>query len=303
MIRPASQRPYTKPALSPDDLLKHLVSRGLQVEDGIFALATLERVDYYRLLGYLRSFQHRGEDGIRRFRPGTALEDVVALYEFDRKLRLLSMDAAERIEVFLRASIVSEVAVPLGPHFYLDSRHFQGYDRWSDFHQAVYDERERSPVLRHYFRTYTDPPMPPIWSAMEAVSFGTLSHLYSNLAEPIQRSIARRFDFPVEVLVSWFRSTTMLRNLSAHHARLWNTRIGADKPMKAKKIRSEFAEGTNTFFARAVAVVALLEQTRRDLSWKPRLRSLMDEHPFVDETLMGFPPGWRQRGFWQRLSE
>lgn len=268
------------------------------IGDGVEALSILERIDYYRLLGYMRSFQEKGADGVRRFRHGTTLEDVVALYEFDRKLRLLCMDAAERIEVALRATIVSEVAVVHGPHFYLDSKLFRSIDGWSAFNQAVREEKGRSPALRHYFANYDTPPMPPIWAAMEAVSFGTLSHLYSNLSAPIQKAVARRFNYDEVVLLSWFRSTTMLRNVSAHHARLWNTRNGVDKPMRAKRIKDEFGNSMNTFFARAVPVVALFEEIGHDRGWKMRLRELVDAHPFADESQMGFPEGWRERAFW-----
>lgn len=291
-------RIYEKPPLRPPKLLEHLVSRGLAITDGPQALAVLERIDYYRLLGYMRSFQGPGDDGVRRFREGTTLEDIVALYEFDRKLRLLCMDAAERLEVALRAAIVSEVAVKLGPFFYLDSHHFTSTDGWSSFNQSVRDERERSPALRHYYSTYRAPPMPPIWSAMEAVSFGTLSHLYSNLVPPIRKSIASRFNYDEMIVLSWFRSTTMLRNAAAHHARVWNARNGVDKPMRAKRIRDEFGSSMNTFFARAVAIVALFEEIGHDRYWKTRLRELIDSPPFVDETLMGFPDGWRAREFW-----
>lgn len=299
MSTPARLRSYTKPPLKPQALLQHLVDRGLAIADGIEALAILERIDYYRLLGYMRSFQEPDEHGIRRFREGTTLEDVLALYEFDRKLRLLCMDAAERLEVALRAAIISEVAVTHGAHFYLDSRHFTSIEGWNAFNRAVAEEKERSPALRHYFGTYDDPPMPPIWSAMEAVTFGTMSHLYSNLADPIRKAIARRFNYDEKVVLSWFRSTTMLRNLSAHHARLWNTRNGVDKPMRAKRVREELGAGMNTFYARAVAVAALFEEIGHDLGWKLRLRDLLDAHPFVDESQMGFPEGWRERPFWK----
>jgi abortive infection bacteriophage resistance protein len=141
--------------------------------------------------------------------------------------------------------------------------------------------------------------MPPIWSAMEAVSFGTLSHLYSNLNPPLQKAIAKRFNYPENVVLSWFRSTTLLRNASAHHARLWNTRNGVDKPMRARKVKDEFGESMNTFFARAVAIVALFEELGHDRGWKMRLRELIDTHPFVDESQMGFPEGWRDRSFWK----
>jgi abortive infection bacteriophage resistance protein len=235
-------RIYTKPALTPAGLLQHVVSRGLKVTDGIEALATLERIDYYRLLGYMRTYQAQNAVGVRVFRPGTTFDDVIALYEFDRKLRLLSLDAAERLEVALRAAIVSEVAVAFGPHFYLDSRHFTSPAGWQSFNEAVHDEKSRSSVLRFYVTSYDSPPVPPIWAAMEAVSFGTLSHLYSNLQTSIRKAIATRFGYDEQIVLSWFRSATLVRNLSAHHARLWNSRNGVDKPRRARKVREQFGD-------------------------------------------------------------
>lgn len=246
----------------------------------------------------MRSFQERGSDKVRRFRPGTTFDDVIALYEFDRKLRLLSLDAVERLEVALRAAIVSEVAVPLGGHFYLDSQYFATIEGWKSFNEAVNAERSRSAVLRFYFSNYNSPPMPPIWVAMEAVTFGTLSHLYSNLQTGIRKSIAKRFGYDETVALSWFRSATLVRNLAAHHARLWNSRNGVDKPKRARKVRAEFGDSMNTYFARAVAIVALFQEIGHDCEWKFRLRELIDAYSFVDEKQMGFPDGWRERAFW-----
>jgi abortive infection bacteriophage resistance protein len=111
---PPVKRVYAKPALTPADLLAHLVARGLVVPHPIDALHALEYVGYYRLLIYMRPLQVEDPAGVRRFVAGTTFEDVFALYNFDRELRLLCLDAVERIEVALRAAIVSQVAVPAG---------------------------------------------------------------------------------------------------------------------------------------------------------------------------------------------
>lgn len=97
----------------------------------------LERVDYYRLLNYMRPLQVTDASGVRRFRAGTTMHDVVALYEFDRRLRLLCMDAVERIEVALRAAIVCEVAVAEGPDFYTRRGYFTSADACEGFKREV----------------------------------------------------------------------------------------------------------------------------------------------------------------------
>jgi hypothetical protein len=47
----------------------------------------------------------------KTFVAGATFADIVTLYNFDRELRVLCLDAIERIEVALRASIVNGLAV------------------------------------------------------------------------------------------------------------------------------------------------------------------------------------------------
>jgi abortive infection bacteriophage resistance protein len=267
--------------------------------DGIAALRVLERVDYYRLLGYMRAFQSPDPlSGVRHFLPDTTLHDVLAHYEFDRKLRLLCMDAVERIEVSLRAAIVSEIAVAEGAHFYLDPRYFKHQYGCDKFQEEIRKEEGRSRAIRHYKARYSTPAMPPIWVAMEAVTFGTVSHLFSNLRRPYRRRIASQFTYDEHVLQSWFRSVNGVRNLAAHHGRLWNAPLQVDQPQPGNPFGAEFNPQPSTFFDRAVVIVALLRVIEPGSDWKPRLIRLLDTHPFVDHRAMGFPQGWRDRPFW-----
>lgn len=259
----------------------------------------LERVDYYRLLSYMRPLQVTDPSGVRRFVPGTTMDDVVALYEFDRKLRLLCMDAVERIEVALRAAIVSEVAVAEGPDFYTRRGCFTSADACERFKREVLNERARNPALRHYFATYCSPAMPPIWVAMEAVTFGALSQLFSNLARPYRIRIARRFQVNEHVLASWFRAVNSVRNICAHHARLWNAMLHVNKPMAGREFAAEFTPATDMFFDRAVVIALLLDRVAPSSGWKASLKALIDASPHVDPAKMGFPAGWQERVLWR----
>jgi abortive infection bacteriophage resistance protein len=71
-----------------------LQSRGLEIEDIGAAIAYLRHVGYYRLSGYALPFQTGGTRSDRHsFRPGTSFNTILERYVFDRKLRLLVMDA------------------------------------------------------------------------------------------------------------------------------------------------------------------------------------------------------------------
>jgi abortive infection bacteriophage resistance protein len=262
------------------------------------ARRVLGRVDYYRLLSYMRALQVRDESGVRMFVPGTTMDDVVALYEFDRSLRLLCMDAVERIEVALRAAIVSEIAVSDGACFYTRRSYFVSDAACERFKAAVMEERERNPAIRHYLATYSAPGHPPIWVAMEAVTFGALSQFFSNLARPYRIRIARRFQLNERVLASWFRALNGLRNLCAHHGRVWNASLHINKPMAGHQFVAEFSADTDTFFDRAVVIVLLLDRVTPHCGWKEALKTLIAGSPHVDAARMGFPRDWWHRQLW-----
>lgn len=81
------------------------------------------------------------------FREGTAFDDVLDLYVFDRALRLLVMDALERVEVAVRAAMTDHMSATYAdPHWYVDARHFGDRGKHSGLLQIVRgtcDERLR----------------------------------------------------------------------------------------------------------------------------------------------------------------
>lgn len=292
-MAPRPTTAYTKPALPPAALLAHLQRRGLSVGDPIRALGALEHVGYYRLLIYMRPLQQLPA---KTFLPGTTFEAVLDLYHFDRELRLLCLDAIERIEVALRAAIVSQVAVTHGPHFYLDPQHFERLDGFVEFFQTA--TRAKYLGIQHYRDHYGAPDLAPIWTIMEAITFGALSRLYSGLVIRHRKAISGRFGFDEKILVSWFRSMNMLRNMCAHHNRLWNFHMLVDQPMAAKRFKMEMIR-TDRFYARAVVLIALLAHVAPGSAWKQRLVNLIDRSPAVPVSAMGFPADWRNRTFWR----
>ena len=88
----------------------------MTIGDHALAEHCLQHISYYRLSAYWLPFENpKGQAG-PRFRPGTTFEDVMALYDFDRRLRLLVLDAIERIEVAVRGSWAYQLAMLGGAH-------------------------------------------------------------------------------------------------------------------------------------------------------------------------------------------
>ena len=116
---------YNKPYRTVAEQVSLLISRGLEIPNVSSATACLERIGYYRLSGYWYPFRrsHISTNPVtgqlllhpttgRRyvvveddFRPGTTFQSVMDLYVFDKRLRLIFLDAIERVEVALRVDI------------------------------------------------------------------------------------------------------------------------------------------------------------------------------------------------------
>ncbi len=131
---------YTKPALTFEQQLDLLQQRGLTVADPDRALHWLRHISYYRLSAYCLPFK----DG-NAFRPGTSFDDIAGLYIFDRKLRLLVLDAIERIEVAIKTAITYEIAHAYGPFRHAAYGNFApefGHARFMDELEA---EERRAP--------------------------------------------------------------------------------------------------------------------------------------------------------------
>lgn len=288
------KRKFTKPALSALDLISFVESKGLQVADHPYAERCLTYVGYYRLKIYMRPF----ENASKRFVSGTTFEQIVEVYDFDRKLRLLCLDAIERVEVALRSHLINVMGALGGPHFYTDSSYFEGTSASQVIQKICRDGDHLS--IKHYKATYSRPATPPIWCLTEASTFGQVSRIYADLAKQHRKEIAKGFGFDESICVSWFRTLSALRNTCAHHGRLWNAEMHVNAPKKAKRYASDLVDNTRCY-SRLVLLRALLKEIDPNggHGWLPDLIVLMDGRPAsVNLAAMGFPMDWKTRPIW-----
>jgi abortive infection bacteriophage resistance protein len=288
---------YQKPALTYDQQYDLLTARGLAIADRHRAMSWLRRVSYYRLSAYLLPFK-TGE----AFNDGSTFDDVAGLYIFDRKLRLIMMDAIERFEVSLRTSLTYEISHRYGPFGYADATNF--HPRFN--HAALMKElaatesKSQETFLGHYRSKYTSEALLPLWMASELLSFGWLSRIYSASHPSIKRTIARRLDIHDSQLSSWLHSLTYIRNVCAHHMRLWNREL-AVKPSLPHKCAAWPYEvpSTDRMYCMLVIAMHCMSRIAPRCGWRRRLLALFDEHPKVDLSAMRIPKDWRDRSPWK----
>lgn len=140
-----TKHPYTKPSKTYAEQVEILRSRGMIIDDVLKAELALRHLNYYRLCGYWLPFEtENNASSLHIFKNGTRFEDVLAVYTFDRKLRLLLMDAVERIEISVRAQWAYSVAQKYGSHAHLHSGYAYNQQRWTEHLEKLRDEVNRS---------------------------------------------------------------------------------------------------------------------------------------------------------------
>lgn len=285
-----------------------MIDRGLIVDDEEVAKHYIEKIGYYRLSGYALPFQQGGSNADRHlFGDSITFDMILGRYIFDRKLRLLLMDSIERVEVSIRSALSNSIAQKHTPHWYTNAALFDpSYDhpglirelkRQIGHNANTPDRIDRQDIfIRHYYETYDDPELPPSWMVFESISFGVISKLFEGLYKSETTDICLGFKVNHDVLSSWLHTISYIRNLCAHHSRLWNKTLTI-KPKIAKRHKEKF-NGNSKIYAALVVIQIMLEEVAPDNTWAERLCALIDEHPEVPINNMGFPNKWREREFW-----
>jgi len=240
------------------------------------------------------------------------------------------MTALERLEVAIRAIISNHMASTHGAHWYLERSRFKDNYRHHELINTLQtqlnrerqkfsrecqhikkssacperqarqiDGRKRDNYLRFYAETYDKPALPPSWAMTEELSLGRISHLYSGLARDRDRKqIAHYFDLPQNVLGSWLHTLTFVRNICAHHARLWNREL-AVPPRWHEKLPKP--DGTNRtqpprrYITIAAMLCYLCKQIAPDSGWLAKLVDLTGEYPSIPHVHMGFMHDWQDQ--------
>lgn len=303
---------YIKTAFSYEQHVQQWQERGLEISDQDKAIHYLSVINYYRLSAYTLPFQV--EEPEHHFKDEIKFEDVLDLYVFDRELRLLVMDAVERIEVAIRSHLNNHMSLNYGTHWYLDESHFIKTFAHKELLADIekHCQRKKEIFIKHYMGKYCEPRLPPGWAVIEILTFGQLSTMYDCLQNAKdQKAIAKNFNTHAELLRSWMQSISYLRNICAHHSRLWNRELG-NKP-KIPKDNSNWivypvtvADPNIKPSTRMYVLLAIVEYLLREINpgsnWHERLFDLMNKYPNVSKTHMGMPDNWYEDPFW-RLEE
>ena len=296
--------PFQKPYRSAHDLVKLLQSRGLTISDTAKAESYLEYIGYYRLSAYMYPLLQMPKE-LHRYKPHSSFSQVMMLYRFDKKLRLLIFNEIEKIEVAVRSAIVNIGSEMTGNPFWMtDSSNFidtQKFHRTMDLIDAEL-HHSREDFIVHFKQTYSDA-YPPAWILAEVLPFGVITNIYSNLKTArIKKSIARRFGLQMAPFESWLTIVTLTRNSCCHHARVWNKQ-NTIRPMIPNHMIGNWitlpTDALRIYFNLCI-IKYFLNIISPSNDMKAKLDTLLVSYPDIDTAAMGFPRDWEREPLWQQ---
>jgi abortive infection bacteriophage resistance protein len=315
---------YIKPHLAFADQVSLLKSRGMIVEDEAEAEHLLSVIGYYRLSGYWYSYRRQLNATQRDdlFVEGTSFQQVVRLYDADRKLKLHVLDAIERIEIAVRVMIGYTLG-RRGAYAHLSPGNLDGqftraagrqsstYNRWLNKVLAA-QARSSEDFVLHFQRKYDG--RLPVWVVTEILDFGSMSYLFKGLKAADRNEIAGRLRILDQrgtgnggALANWLRVLNYVRNVCAHHSRLWNRNL-ADQIAPSHlgsipDLRHLTRRRVSHFriYSTLCIIAFLLDGVGHGRDWVAQVRRLMTaEIPACGRGLheLGFPADWSAHRPW-----
>ena len=305
--------PYNKPALTYPQQLQQLKDRGLNVENDSKALHLLENLSYYRLSAYWYPMLSSPKNA-HQFKPNSSFNRSFKLYCFDREFRKLISLEIEKIEVSIRAKMVYILSHNYGPFWYSNASLFSNANSHNRSVRKLTNERNRSDeeFIKSFSRKYSDP-LPPSWMILEISSLGNLSSLYKNL-KPIRekRDIANYYGLDDSTFESWLHTITYVRNVCAHHSRLWNKRMSIQPRIPLSPTNSfinihslpnpnpagnPWRINDRSYFILTM-ILYFLNTINPNHTFKQKLNKLFKKYPYVDKKALGFPENWESEPIW-----
>ena len=293
--------PYNKSHLSISDQIVKLQSRGMLFTDMVNAVHCLTHMNYYRLTAYWLPYEQ--DHATHAFQTGTSFEEVLKYYVFDRELRVLVLNAIERVEVSVRTQMAYILSNAYGSHPHMKPEVFKCPVRYAQNLNKLKGEFDRSnEIFSDHFKNKYQEKLPPVWAAVELMTLGQISHWYSNIKQRSDRNaIARVYDLDEKILASYLHNLTIIRNICAHHGRLWNKRFTFS--VKIPQRPTNFAASINSgnkksLYNLLVFLKHMIEIANPDDVWGDKLKKIIDTNN-INISTMGFPVNWKTLPIWQ----
>lgn len=169
-------------------------------------------------------------------------------------------------------------------------------------------KRSKEDFIKHLESKYQET-LPPIWAVVELMTIGQLSRWFSNIkARQDRKDITKIYDIDENIMVSFCEHLSLVRNIAAHHSRLWNRDITKKMRLPNKgpndllnslwKLDNLNDRRLKKLYNTLTMTLYLMNTITPGHHWKEGFKRLVKTHS-IDTTKMGFPSNWKSRPLWQ----
>ena len=264
----------------------------------------LMNIGYHRISAYIYPF-YKSPKSASQLKEGTTFEQVLTLYRFDKKLRILLFNEIEKIEVAIRSVLANIGCQELGDKYWETKAEYVANAEKFNQTLAVMEKELASSkedyiedCRRNYVESY-----PPAWMVTEVLSFGNLNYIYSNIASnKLMKRIAGYFGLKPQVFTSWLTVLANLRNMCCHHARVWNRdfMLNPAEPRKMSNIWIDTSRiDKKRIFYRLCIIRYLLASVSPNNNFNEKITGLLTCFPSIDIAAMGFCKNWEDENLWK----
>lgn len=306
---------HTKPYKSPNTLLNKLISEGLNIPDISFAENIIYTHNYFRLKAYFVPFMD--ENGI--FKPNTNFNNIYELYLADQQIRDFLFPLIAILEVRIRAVIDNEITRSTNdPFWHLNPDNFKNFDsikRVLDKAEQRFSTGKQEFAIHHMTKYYTSKSfnykrLPPFWVISEIFTIENLLTVSNNinrnkftiLGGNSLNNCATQFGFTsYDTLMTHLKCILAMRNISAHHSRIWNRNLQAPGAINKNIHKSLKPSSNNRLYSNIVMLRIMCKKQGINDGIGPFFADLIASQPTLDKQKqsMGFPDFWEMDPIWK----
>jgi abortive infection bacteriophage resistance protein len=299
---------YSKAATTIAYQITQLKARGMIFKDEKYAEMVLSHISYYRLVGYWWPMQQDPKtDHI--FKPNSRFEAVVDLYNFDSELRTLLFDVIEQIEIAFRSKMMYQLSHEYDPWWFENPANFHDSAHHAQSLKTIKSDLGRTKeifISEHYTKYNSDTRNPPCWKTLEVISLGTLSKLYGNLCKTCISKDVIAAEFGVAnhtYLHSWIQDIAQIRNICAHHGRVWNKNLPGRPKMLSRPPnlwihKTPPVSDHHMLYIHLCTMKYLFNVIHPGNNFSYRLFVLLKKYPNVDLKALGMERNWYKEPLW-----
>lgn len=137
---------------------------------------------------------------------------------------------------------------------------------------------------------------------VEIMSYGSVLTLFHGMVDSERKQVATEFGLRLPHLDSWITTLNYIRNICAHHGRLWNRELGVKPKIPFVDTYPDWHIPVPTPADRIFSVLTILHYFSACIApqsqWPDRVVKLFSEYSEIPFDFMGFPPDWKNHVVW-----